>query len=101
MMMLDQVVVGVARKGQGVQPKRIDRRHHLVAEPWPCSEQVLDIMAQNVMANDIAGRLQGRFQLVERLLEPSFACHDRRAGTKAHGGQVEDFCFLGINLQID
>ena len=55
MVVFDEVVIWIAREGQRIEPKRIDRRFGKLSQPRPQSCQVWQVMAQNIMSDDVPG----------------------------------------------
>ena len=94
----DEVVIGVPREGQRVQPKRVDRCLHLLAQAGAGGHQMLDVMAQDVVAQDV-DPFQRLLQQVQRPRQPAFWGHHRRP-LVAHRRQVEDRGSLRVHLQI-
>ena len=48
MMVLDEAVVGIARKGQRIEPQRVDRPASERGEPWPRCHQMRQVETDDV-----------------------------------------------------
>jgi hypothetical protein len=64
LIMLDQMVIGIARKGQGVQPKRIDRRRPQPRQPRPVGHQMRQIVPEDVVTHQMRRTVAQRLQPV-------------------------------------
>ena len=99
LIVLDQMVVRIARKGQGVQPQRIHRRRPQSREPRPIGHQMRQVMAQDVVADQMHGPGAKRLQPIQRRVQRCPFVNQRRlAPHRRKGEQPRRF---RINLQID
>ena len=99
--MLYQVVIGIAWKCQGIEPKRIDRGVNEPPEVWPHSRQVRQIVVQDIMADAVIALRQAGFHLVQCARQSSFPCTDACAITIADGGKGKDLGRLGIDFDVE
>lgn len=98
--MLDEMMMGVARKGQRVQPQRVDRRPHLLAQARAGGEKVLNVVSQNVVAEDEGDIVQRRFQKIERSRGSALRRHHRRP-IMPNRCKIENCGRLRIDFEID
>jgi hypothetical protein len=100
MIVLYEVVVGVARKGQWIEPERVNWSGHFRQEPWARCKKVLNIMAKYIVADDMLGFPQRLFKLVEP--SPDIAFRGDKGGPipKPYRRHVEYLTRLGIDLKI-
>ena len=99
--MLDQVVVGVPRESERVEPERVDRRFYELCQPRSQGSQMRQVVLEDVMPDWMREPAQRTFQPVEPILELTLQAPDRGCPTGRHGGEGEDLGRPGIDLQID
>ncbi|MCO8146899.1 hypothetical protein NHN26_17000 [Rhodovulum tesquicola] len=62
---------------------------------------MLDIVAQDIVADNVRRLAERVFELVESSVDRAFRRHGCGPVAKPHRGQIEDFACLGIDLEID
>lgn len=97
--MLDQVVVGVAGRGQRIQPQRVDRCRAKGRQTRPVGHQMRQIVAQDVVADQMGRTLAECFQPVEGRRKRPALMHEHLL--TAHRRKGKESGSLWINLQID
>lgn len=55
MIMLDQVVIGITRECQGVEPERIDRGVEQPGQRRPGGHEMREVMAQDIVTQHMPG----------------------------------------------
>ena len=55
MVVLHEVMVGVAREGKRIEPERVDRGRSQLGQSWPVGKQMRQVVAQDVVADDVIG----------------------------------------------
>ena len=99
LIVFDQVMIRIARKSQGVQPKRIYRRCAHVRQPRPICYQMRQIVAQDVVANQMCRSIAKRLQSVQRRLQSGpFVNNSPLTPHRRKGKQIGRFW---INLKIN
>ena len=99
LIVLDQMVVRIARKGQGVQPQRINRGCAQRRKPRPVGHQMRQIVPQDIVSHHIRHSVAQRLQPVQREVQGRAFVNQclfspyRRKGKKP--------CRLRIDLQIN
>ena len=68
-LMLDQVVIGIAREGERVQPQSIHRRRPKARQPRPVGRKMRQVVAQDVVPDQMRRTRAEGFQPVERRVE--------------------------------
>jgi hypothetical protein len=64
LIVLDQVVIGIARESQWVEPQRIDRCRSKRRQPSPVRDKVRQVMAQDVVPDQMCGIVAERLETV-------------------------------------
>ena len=100
-MMLDQMVIGIAWKGQWVQPERIDRPGREPGKAGPNGREMRKIEADDIVAEQEIGLGGKRFQPVEGGLPVAVAEDDLLPVPAADGGKGENLRLTRVNFQID
>jgi hypothetical protein len=99
--MLDQMVIRVARKGERVEPERIDRRVHHPRKAWPRSDQVLHVMAEKVVADRVIHVAYGGFEIVKLPDARLAAGVQNTAVIVTNRGDGKDAGSAWVDFQID
>ena len=101
LIMLHQMVVGVARKGQGVQPQCVDRGRAQGSQTRPIGHQMRQIVAQDVMADQMPCVFTERLQTVQPCVQrPAFVRQSLPTPT-AHRRKSKNPRRFGIDFQIN
>lgn len=101
MVVLDEVVIGVSRESDRIEPQCIDRRGKPCRQPWACGKEVFDVVFDDVVANDVRQFCRGFFQLIQLLTNVSACTHDGRRAAIGYCGEIEDFGGFRIDLKIN
>ncbi|WP_232816500.1 hypothetical protein [Paracoccus zhejiangensis] len=100
MVMLDQPMIGIARKRQRVLPQCVNRVLRQSRQPWPDRHQMWQVVTQDIVADQMSGRGQGIIQFVESLLYRTLVGNDGRGFITSRGGKREYPGGFGIDLEI-
>ncbi|EAR51985.1 hypothetical protein OG2516_13209 [Oceanicola granulosus HTCC2516] len=99
MVVLDEVVIRVAREGQRIEPEGVDRRFGKLRQPRSHGCQMRQIMAQDVMSNEMPDIAKVGLQPIQR--DRPFLASQCRPVITAHRRQVKYARRFWIDLKID
>ena len=99
--MLDEMVVGIARKGQRVEPESVDDPFPKGGEPRPMGHQVRQIVAQDVMPDKVASLAAERLQPVEGRAKLSSAITRDVGAPLPHSRESKQPGGMGIDFQVN
>ena len=101
MVVLDEVVVWVARKGQRVEPQCVDRRAEELRQARSRRSEVGQIMAQDVVTDQMIAVGGRRFQPIKSALQITFSGQDRRRFAVLNRSKGKDPSCFGIHFDVD
>ena len=100
LVVLDQVVIGVAGKGQRTEAQRIHRRQPHEPQVGVCCREMRKVEGDQVVAQD-KGRAVGEIvQLRQRRRQTAAGMHQAMAGIRPHCAKCVDATVLLANLQV-
>ena len=99
-MVLDQMVIGVARKCQRVQPQRINGAFCQPRQLRAQSQQVRQVKPDDVVAQEMVRTLRHRLEPDQRLFDQPATRHHLVRPIVPHGGKGKDPCRPGVNLEV-
>lgn len=99
--MFDEMMIGVSREGERVQPERVNRRFHQLREARPHRRKMRQIMLQEVMADRMRETGNSILQPIKTFLDlPVIGNHHARA-VRAHSSKSKDPRRFRVHLQIN
>lgn len=101
LIMLYKMMVRIAGKSQGVQPQRINGSVDQLSQTRAGRRQVWQIMAQDVMPDQMICCGQPRLQLIQPRVYIATTRPYRHRVQMPDRGEVKDLGRAGINFQID
>jgi hypothetical protein len=101
MIVFDEVVVGIAREGQRVQPKGVDRRIRSARQPRSPCRKVWKIVPQDVVADQVSRLAKARLNEIQRGIYLSSATTNYWGSVAVNRGQIEDTRRFRIDLNVN
>ena len=102
LVVLDEMVIRVARERQRVEPQRVYRRHLQQPQPGARGLQVGDVELDEIVAEQKSGAVGEVVEVGQRLLESAALLreHDRSAAVGSFAGERVDAASLCGDLKI-
>ena len=98
---LDQVVIGVARKCERIEPKRIDRRRSEPRQVWSVGDKMRKIETNDIMPDQVPIIRGLIFKLLQRLCRIAFPMNYKRGPIAGDTGKRKQTRRSRLDFKID
>ena len=101
MIVLDQMMIGVARKRERIEPESVNGGLHALRKPRSQSGQMRKVMAQNVVTDQMPCIFQSGLQTIQRGGHSAFLAANWRGCRAVDRSHIEHARSLGIDLEVN
>ena len=101
LIVLDEVVIGMARKGEWAEAQRIHRRQPQQTQIRLRGRQVGQVEGDQVVPQNEGRPIGELVELQQRFRQSAAGMHQALAGIRAHRAESADAAILPANLQIE
>ena len=101
MVVLNQMVIGVARERQWIEPERVDRRLRKLHQPGTKRRQMRQVMAQNIVTDQMPRIPQHRLQLIKCRRDTGALAANNISLSAMNRSQIEHARSFWVNLKVN